>query len=71
MVAGKEGVTLFMSDSTNVKSPGRTTSEVLVEEALIRRVGGHAGKGRVITTQFASNLHRRAQSQLVLLRTRL
>ena len=58
MRAGKEGVALFMSDSTNVKSPGRTTSEVLVEEALIRRVGGHAGKGRVVTTQFASNLAR-------------
>jgi beta-CASP RNase J family ribonuclease len=57
---GREGVALFMSDSTNVLSPGRTTSEASVEEALVRRVAGHAGKGRVITTQFASNLHRLA-----------
>lgn len=57
---GNENVALFMSDSTNVLSPGRTTSEVDVEKALIRRVMGHAGKGRVITTQFASNLHRLA-----------
>lgn len=55
---GRDGVALFMSDSTNVLSPGRTTSERSVEEALVRRVMGHAGKGRVITTQFASNLHR-------------
>ena len=57
---GSEGVALFMSDSTNVLSPGRTTSERDVEQALIRRVAGHQGKGRVITTQFASNLHRLA-----------
>jgi beta-CASP RNase J family ribonuclease len=55
---GKENVTLFMSDSTNVLSPGRTTSESDVEKNLVRRVMGHHGKGRVITTQFASNLHR-------------
>ena len=47
-----------MSDSTNVKSPGRTTSEADVEEALMRRVLGHAGRGRIVTTQFASNVHR-------------
>ena len=57
---GKENVTLFMSDSTNVLSPGRTTSETDVEANLVRRVMGHHGKGRVITTQFASNLHRLA-----------
>ena len=55
---GKEGVALMMSDSTNVKSPGRTTSEADVEEALMRRVLGHAGRGRIVTTQFASNVHR-------------
>ena len=48
----------MMSDSTNVKSPGRTTSEADVEEALMRRVLGHAGRGRIVTTQFASNVHR-------------
>lgn len=55
---GKEGIALMMSDSTNVLSPGRTTSEKDVEANIIRRVMDHAGKGRVITTQFASNLHR-------------
>lgn len=52
----KEGVTLMMSDSTNVLSPGRTTSESVVKDALMRHVS--AAKGRVITTQFASNIHR-------------
>lgn len=52
----KEGVTLMMSDSTNVLSPGRTTSETSVADALLRHIS--AAKGRVITTQFASNIHR-------------
>lgn len=46
----------MMSDSTNVLSPGRTLSETVVAEALLRRIS--AAKGRVITTQFASNIHR-------------
>lgn len=57
---GREGVTLFMSDSTNVLSPGRTISESTVQQAIINRVASHNGKGRVIATQFASNLHRLA-----------
>lgn len=52
----KEGVTLMMSDSTNVLSPGRTTSEADVAKALMHRV--LKAKGRVVTTQFASNVHR-------------
>ncbi|KAA8540691.1 hypothetical protein F0562_024390 [Nyssa sinensis] len=52
----KEGVTLMMSDSTNVLSPGRTLSESVVANALLRHIS--AAKGRVITTQFASNIHR-------------
>eukprot|EP00850_Spirogloea_muscicola_P012211 SM000078S22070 [mRNA] locus=s78:195221:200717:- [translate_table: standard] len=52
----KEGVTLMMSDSTNTLSPGRTTSESDVREALIRHV--LAANGRAIVTQFASNVHR-------------
>ncbi|KAG2676178.1 hypothetical protein I3760_12G040900 [Carya illinoinensis] len=52
----KEGVTLMMSDSTNILSPGRTMSESVVADALLRRIS--AAKGRVITTQFASNIHR-------------
>eukprot|EP00238_Polyblepharides_amylifera_P002399 CAMPEP_0196596718 /NCGR_PEP_ID=MMETSP1081-20130531/87530_1 /TAXON_ID=36882 /ORGANISM="Pyramimonas amylifera, Strain CCMP720" /LENGTH=779 /DNA_ID=CAMNT_0041921845 /DNA_START=110 /DNA_END=2449 /DNA_ORIENTATION=+ len=55
---GKEGVALMMSDSTNVLSPGRTTSEIDVEKNLLRVVQGR--EGRIIATQFASNLHRLA-----------
>lgn len=54
---GREGVTLFMSDSTNVLSPGRTTSETLVANSLLKRVGDWKS-GRVIATCFASNIHR-------------
>lgn len=46
----------MMSDSTNVLSPGRTISETVVADALLRHIS--AAKGRVITTQFASNIHR-------------
>lgn len=46
----------MMSDSTNILSPGRTSSESSVADALLRRIS--AAKGRVITTQFASNIHR-------------
>ncbi|KAF3779639.1 Ribonuclease j [Nymphaea thermarum] len=52
----KEGVTLMMSDSTNVLSPGRSVSETVVAESLLRHVS--AAKGRVVATQFASNIHR-------------
>eukprot|EP01018_Ginkgo_biloba_P008450 Gb_29169 [translate_table: standard] len=52
----KEGITLMMSDSTNILSPGRTTSENDVAEALLKNIA--SAKGRVITTQFASNIHR-------------
>ncbi|KAK9800882.1 hypothetical protein WJX73_005344 [Symbiochloris irregularis] len=57
---GKDGATLFMSDSTNVLSPGRTTSEAEVQKSLANHVARHHGKGRVIVTQFASNLDRLA-----------
>lgn len=53
---GKEGVALFMSDSTNALTPGRTGSELAVETALTEQMLLH--QGRIITTQFASNLHR-------------
>ncbi|CAI7898123.1 unnamed protein product, partial [Closterium sp. NIES-54] len=46
----------MMSDSTNSLAPGRTTSESNVAGALMEAV--LAAKGRVITTQFASNVHR-------------
>jgi len=54
---GKEGVALFMSDSTNVLSPGRTLSERQVEDSILRRVADFKG-GRIVATQFASNIHR-------------
>ena len=46
----------MMSDSTNVLSPGRTTSETVVADSLLRHIT--SAKGRVITTQFSSNIHR-------------
>ncbi|UPR03080.1 ribonuclease J [Chloropicon primus] len=55
---GQEGATLLMSDSTNVLAPGRTTSESDVGLALANRMAGHHGKGRIIATQFASNINR-------------
>eukprot|EP00271_Cylindrocystis_brebissonii_P002899 TRINITY_DN13655_c0_g2_i1.p1 TRINITY_DN13655_c0_g2~~TRINITY_DN13655_c0_g2_i1.p1 ORF type:complete len:1160 (-),score=309.56 TRINITY_DN13655_c0_g2_i1:418-3897(-) len=52
----KEGVTLMMSDSTNSLAPGRTTSEADVAVSLMAKIC--EAKGRIITTQFASNVHR-------------
>lgn len=46
----------MMSDSTNVLSPGRTISERVVADSLLRHIS--EAKGRIITTQFASNIHR-------------
>jgi mRNA degradation ribonuclease J1/J2 len=46
----------MMSDSTNILSPGRSTSESVVASSLLRHIS--EAKGRVITTQFASNIHR-------------
>jgi hypothetical protein len=46
----------MMSDSTNILSPGRTVSEAEVAKNLMQRIIEHPG--RVITTQFASNVHR-------------
>uniref|UniRef100_A0A383VM73 Uncharacterized protein n=1 Tax=Tetradesmus obliquus TaxID=3088 RepID=A0A383VM73_TETOB len=57
---GKEPISLMMSDSTNVLSPGRTPGEKIVQESLAQKVLDHQGKGRVVVTQFASNLHRLA-----------
>lgn len=59
-LAGKEPISLMMSDSTNVLSPGRTSGERLVQDSLCQKVLDHEGKGRVVVTQFASNLHRLA-----------
>lgn len=53
---GADGVTCLLSDSTNVMVPGWTRSERAVATSLLERIEGH--EGRVIVTQFASNLHR-------------
>ncbi|KAA6421662.1 MAG: ribonuclease J-like [Trebouxia sp. A1-2] len=45
-------------DRTVFEQIGETTSEASVEQRLMRRVLAHQGKGRVIATQFASNIHR-------------
>lgn len=53
---GDDGVTLLMSDSTNVDVEGATGSEADVGEALEKLVE-HA-TGAVIVAMFASNIHR-------------
>lgn len=55
---GNEGVHLLLSDSTNILTPGHTLSETEVRGHLEARVA--AWPGRVVVTQFASNLHRLA-----------
>lgn len=54
-----EGVVVLLSDSTNVDRPGWGPSESTVTEGL-RRAFLQA-KGRVLTTMFASNIHRMQQ----------
>jgi mRNA degradation ribonuclease J1/J2 len=51
VAAGKEPISLMMSDSTNVLSPGRTPGEKIVQESLSQKVLDHHGKGRVVVTQ--------------------
>jgi ribonuclease J len=53
---GDEGVSLLLSDSTNVDSPGVGRSERVVAEALDRVVAD--APGRVVVGLFASNVHR-------------
>ena len=43
-------------DESKALWPGRTISESTIREAIVQRASGH--KGRIITTQFASNIHR-------------
>lgn len=54
--AGKDGVLLLLSDSTNAERPGRTVSEAEVARNLETLIAGI--KGRVFMTTFASNVHR-------------
>lgn len=56
---GKEGVTLLLSDSTNVQRPGHTMSERTVGKEL-DRLFTNCNK-RIIVATFASNVHRMQQ----------
>jgi len=53
---GDLGVLLLISDSTNVQRPGNTSSEKSVRPALEEVFSG--AKRRIITTSFASHVHR-------------
>ena len=53
---GDEGVTLLMSDSTNIDVEGETGSEADVGHALERQI--ESAPGAVIVAMFASNIHR-------------
>jgi ribonuclease J len=53
---GDLGVLLLISDSTNVERPGNTASERSVRPALEEVFSG--AKRRIITTSFASHVHR-------------
>ncbi|MCP2014309.1 ribonuclease J [Deinococcus sp. HSC-46F16] len=54
--AGKDGVLLLISDSTNAERPGRTPSEAEVAKNLEDLISGL--KGRVFLTTFASQVNR-------------
>lgn len=56
---GREGVTLLMSDSTNVQRPGHTMSESSVGREF-DRIFSNCTK-RIIVATFASNIHRMQQ----------
>lgn len=53
---GDEGVTLLMSDSTNVDAEGPTGNEVDVGDVLEKLV--ESATGAVVVAMFASNVHR-------------
>ncbi len=55
--AGKDGVRLLMSESTNALSPGFSASESKVEEEL-QEIFEKKKKGRIIIATFASNIYR-------------
>ncbi len=54
--AGKNGIDLLLSDSTNALSPGFSKSESSVDETLNDIISKHLG--RVIIATFASNIFR-------------
>jgi len=56
---GAEGVSLLLSDSTNVDRPGTTASERTVRSGLERAF--QRAEGRVMVATFASHVHRMQQ----------
>ncbi len=54
--AGRDGVLLLISDSTNAERPGTTPSEYEVKGAIAEIMA--KAKGRVIVTTFSSHIHR-------------
>lgn len=56
---GKEGVLLFMCESTNIEIPGDSPSEKNVGESFQRIF--HDTKGRIIVATFSSHVHRMQQ----------
>ena len=54
--AGRDGVLLLISDSTNAERPGTTPSEWDVKGAISEIMS--KAKGRVIVTTFSSHIHR-------------
>lgn len=56
-IAKSEGIRLLLSDSTNAEEPGYTASETTVGVVLRRLFDEHRSK-RIITTCFASHVHR-------------
>jgi len=54
--AGRDGVLLLISDSTNAERPGTTPSEYEVKGAIAEIMA--KSKGRVIVTTFSSHIHR-------------
>lgn len=56
-ISENEGVRLLLADSTNADSPGYADSERSVGQVLYNLMHAHEGR-RVITTCFASHIHR-------------
>ncbi len=57
---GKEGVLLYMSESTNIERPGYTMSEIVVGTTLDHLFSENMNRRLIIAT-FASNVHRLQQ----------
>lgn len=64
---GDAGVSLLLSDSTNVDSPDRNSSEREVSETLERIIEG--APNRVVVALFASNLQRMSALSRIALKT--